>query len=86
MPKGEPYTPLTPPTPLGYIPPNRRVRSPDMAAKPEAKLVSTAAALAVADLAADLSPRGSFTDSDSCAEKVAELACQANRPAATKEV
>ena len=62
--KGELAVVTTLPSIQGYRPSNKRIASLGLTATPETKSASTAA---------DSSPRGSLTDSDSCAEKVAEL-------------
>lgn len=77
MPKGEAPTP---PTPLAYVPPSGDI-IPEVAEKSETKSVSAAAAAALpaADSPpVDSPPGGLSADSDSCAEKVAELSLEAN--------
>ena len=78
MPKGELAIPPNLPTSQGYIPPNPRPTSPDLAARSETESVLTAAALAVADwVATDSSPRKTVTNSDAWAEKMTELSLSA---------
>ena len=78
MPKGDPPTQATPPTPQQYA--HGDAVFPDTAAKAETKSASAAAAaLPVPTSAeADSSPGGSHANSDSCAEKVAELSLEDN--------
>lgn len=69
------------PISAAYVPQHGDIGSADMAAslRPEAKPVSTAAAVQFADLpGANLLPSGLLTDSNSIAEKVAELSMDAN--------
>lgn len=80
MPKGDPPTQTTRPTPQQYA--QGAAVLPDTAAKAETTLVSAAAAAlpvpASAEASADSIPGGSHADSDLCAEKVAELSLEAN--------
>lgn len=69
------------PVSVGYVPPNGDIGASDMAAslRPEAKPLSPAAAFQLADLpGADPLLGGLVADSDSIAEKVAELSMGAN--------
>ena len=80
MPKDHPPTPPAPITGQEYEPPHGDALPPDTAAKPETKSVSAAAAAVPlpASAEADSTPGGSNANSDSCAEKVAELSLEAN--------
>lgn len=72
--------PPTPPTPQENVTPGGVTACPDTATEVETNLVSApAAALPIpASAEADSTPGDSHVDSDSCAEKVAELSLEAN--------
>ena len=89
MPKGELAILPTLPILQGCVPPSIHLASLDLAAEPDTNPVLTAAVLAAADMVAtESSPGGSLTDSDPCAEKVAELSTSARPtgPQLAKEV